>query len=135
LYFPVLNYEDSALEESVAEHPGDESYQQIAALRSVVYTGEDLANVYCWIDGAPVPNLRGRFRVQSTAFVFTLPDDNLFETIYETTGFTPGAYYPGVDDGWYVMLGQLGRGHHTVYFGGSNDGFTLEVTYHLTVGP
>ena len=133
LYFPVLNYEDSALEEDVAENPHNELYQQIATMRQVVYNGEDAATVYCWIDGAPIPDLRDRFRVQSNVFSFTIPNDNLFKTIYGNSNFPAGSYFPALDDGWYVMLGQLTPGHHIVHFGGNNSGFALDITYHLNV--
>jgi hypothetical protein len=134
LYFPVINGEDSALEESVYEHPGDESWQQITALRAYEDTGMSPANVYCYVDGAPIPQLRDRFRVQSTAFGFTIPTKNYLNEVYAVSTFLPGTYFPAVDDGWYVMLGQLRRGHHVLHFGGSNGGFALEITYHLTVG-
>ena len=133
LYFPVINGEDSALEESVVENPGIEAYQQIATLRAGTYSGLSTVRVFCWIDGAPVPNLQDRFRVQSPAFGFTLPNDNLLKAVYGNVGFTAGTYFPGEDDGWYVMLGQLPRGHHVVHFGGGNSSFALDVTYHLHV--
>jgi hypothetical protein len=133
LYFPVVNGEDSALEESVAENPNNEAYQQIATLRAVEDAGMSTVKVYCWIDGAPIPQLQDRFRVQSVAFGFTLPNDNLLKAVYGNSSFTAGTYYPAVDDGWYVMLGQLPAGHHIVHFGGGNANFALDVTYNLHV--
>ncbi len=47
------------------------------------------------------------------------------------------AYHPGaVGDGYYVMLAPLSAGQHTVHFGGTftDWGYTLNITYHLTVG-
>ncbi len=133
LYFPVIEGEDSALEESVAENPNNELAQQIAAMRAYEDAGMSTFNVYCWIDGAPIPNLHDRFRVQSTAFGFTIPNDNYLKAVYGNPNFPAGTYYPAVDDGWYVMLGQLSRGHHIVHFGGSITGFAVDVTYHLNV--
>src|ERR1017187_7062008 len=72
LYFPVFNGEDSALEESVAENPGNEAYQQIATMRSYEDAAMSPSKVSCWVDGVPIPQLKARFRVQSTAFGFTL---------------------------------------------------------------
>ena len=54
LYFPVLNGEDSALEESVAENPGVEAYQQIATMRSNEDALLGPSTVSCWVDGAPI---------------------------------------------------------------------------------
>lgn len=135
LYFPVLNYEDSALEESLAENPGVETDQQIATLRAIVGGGEDaVTNVSCSVDGEPIRDLRANYRVQSTAFGFTLPTDNLFKTIYGNNGFVAGSYFPAVDDGWYVMLAPLRPGPHVVHISGTAPGpFTLDVTYYLQV--
>ncbi len=134
LYFPVINGEDSALEESLVEHPGDETYQQIATLRAFEESAIGSANVYCWIDGAPIPNLQTKFRVQSTAFGFTLPANNLLASVYGNSSFVAGTYFPAVDDGWYVMVGPLPPGPHSIHFQAMAGGFQLEVTYHLNVG-
>ena len=85
------------------------------------------------IDGAPVRDLAERFHVQSTAFGFTLPADNLLKA---TTGnpYAAGAYFPSVDDGFYLMVAPLPPGHHTIHFHGiGTGGFTLDVIYHLAV--
>jgi len=133
LYFPILNGEDSALEESVAENPGVEAYQLIAAMRSYEDAGLSAAKVSCWVDGAPIPHLKERFRVQSPAFGFTLPTDNLLKAIYGNPNFVAGTYFPAVDDGWYVMLSPLPPGPHVLHFRGVVDGFALDITYHLNV--
>ena len=134
LYFPIFNGEDSALEEIVAEHPGDESYQQIATMRSYEDTGMSPSKVYLWVDGAPIPQLQEKFRVQSTAFGFTLPTDNLLKALYGNPNFLAGTYFPAVDDGWYVMLSPMNAGPHTLHFQGVNGTFVLDVTYNLMVG-
>jgi len=134
LYFPILNYEDSALEESVAENPGNETYQQVTTLRGIEAVSMDGASsVFCSVDGVPIKDLMQNYRVQSTVFGFTLPTDNLFKTIYGNNGFTAGSYFFGVDDGWYVMLAPLRPGPHVVRISGVNGGYALDVTYHLHV--
>jgi hypothetical protein len=133
LYFPVLNGEDSALEESTAEHPGDESWQQINAMRSMEDGGMSPANVFCSIDAVPIPRLKDNFRVQSTAFGFTIPTDNYLNSVYGLQDFLPGTYFPAIDDGWYVMLSPLPPGSHVLRIRGSNGGFNLEVTYNLNI--
>jgi hypothetical protein len=133
LYFPVFNGEDSALEESVVEHPGDETFQQIATMRSFEDVSMSSSSVSCSVDGAPIPHLKERFRVQSTAFGFTFPTDNLFKAIYGNPNFVAGTYFPAVDDGWYVMLAPMNAGPHVVHFQGVNGGFALDITYNLNV--
>ncbi len=133
LYFPIFNGEDSALEESVAENPGNETYQQIATMRSYEDVGMSPSKVSLRVDGAPIPHLQDGFRVQSTAFGFTLPTDNLLKAVYGNPNFVAGTYFPAVDDGWYVMLSPLNAGSHVLHFRGVNGTFTLDVTYNLNV--
>jgi hypothetical protein len=133
LYIAVFNGEDSALEESVVEHPGDETFQQIATMRSFEDVGMSPSKVFLSVDGAPIPHLKERFRVQSTAFGFTFPTDNLFKSIYGNPNFLPGTYFPAVDDGWYVMLSPMNAGPHVLHFKGVSGNFVLDVTYNLNV--
>jgi len=84
------------------------------------------------VDGMSIPRIRDKFRVQSPAFVFTLPDDDFFTAVGEGP-FAPGSYYPAVDDGYYVMLQPLPMGHHTVHFHGASGTFVLDITYHIYV--
>ncbi len=128
LYIPVLNAEWSVLEMN------DPKFQ-IADLRSNAAINMDgAANLSFQVDGVKIPNLKKDFRVQSTAFVFTLPDDNLFNAVGEGP-YTGGSYFPGVDDGVYVMLAPLPVGPHRIHFHGSFPvwQFTLDITYNLNV--
>jgi hypothetical protein len=129
LYFPIFNGEDSVLEETgFPTH-----YTQIQELRASMAGWIDAANVLTLkVDGESIPNIKERFRVQSPAFVFTLPDDNFFNAVGEGP-FNPGSYFPAVDDGYYVMLKPLSLGHHTIYFHGASPSFELEITYHIYV--
>jgi hypothetical protein len=128
LYVAVLNAENSALE---LNNPK----AQIADLRAGNASAMDgAANFYFQIDGAAIPHLKDKFRVQSTAFGFTIPDDNLFTAIGEGN-FAGGAYYPAADDAVYVMLAPLPAGPHKIHFHAALPlyNFTLDVTYNLTV--
>jgi hypothetical protein len=127
LFFPIVDFEDSALEQWVVEHPGDPTYQQIGTLRTNTSSVEGATDIFCQIDGESVPHLAQRFSVQSTAFGFTIPGDNLLTAIYGTK-FDAGTYFPAVDDGYYMML-SLPPGNHVLHFGAS----WLDVTYNLTV--
>jgi len=130
LYVAIFNSEDSALED-----PGN---PQIAGLRAFTAGQMDsAANLTMEVDGLPVPHLKDRFRVQSTAFGFTLPDDNYLKAVYPPgyAKFDAGSYFPGVDDGYYAMLPPLDVGHHTLHFHGFQPqfNFTLDITYHVYV--
>jgi hypothetical protein len=125
LFVNVFDTEDSTL-----ENPG----KQINDLRAVVQGYMDPAIVGMEVDGQPIYDLKDRFRVQSPAFVFTIPDDNFFTAVGEGP-FKGGSYFPGVDDGYYVMLAPLPVGHHTIHFHGANSLFGLDITYHLNVHP
>jgi len=129
LFFPVIDWEDSIIEESMVEHPGDPIYQQIDGLRLFVETGlQGVSGLYCTVDGRPVRDFPDAFRFQSPAFGITLPDNNLWTAAYGVT-FPAGQYFPSVDDGWDVMLAPLPPGDHVVHFGSAwND-----ITYYLHV--
>lgn len=48
------------------------------------------------------------------------------------------AYSPFAGDGVYLMVEPFPVGKHTIHFHGSNSfggGFTLDITYHITVTP
>jgi hypothetical protein len=134
LYFPVDNGEDSALEESVAEHPNDPKYQLIGTMRQ----GWDpwLAgptSEYLIIDGVVIPHLE-RFNVQSVVFGFTIPDDNYLKALYGMPNDFPAGYYtPAVDYGRYIMLAPLAPGKHTIQMGADWSGWGFNVTYFITV--
>jgi hypothetical protein len=128
LYIPVLNAEWSVLEMN------DPKFQ-IDDLRALAALNIDGAtNLSFDIDGAAVPHLKRDFRIQSPAFVFTIPDDNLFNAVGEGP-YPGGAYFPGLDDGVYVMLAPLRTGSHIIHFHGYLPAFnfTLDITYNLTV--
>ena len=71
------------------------------------------------------------FRVQSPAFQVAFPDNNIYQ--YYGYDVPMGTYGPFVSDGYWLMLAPLGTGQHVVHFHGELPGFTLDITYHLTV--
>jgi hypothetical protein len=127
LYIPVLNAEWSVLE---TNNP----LEQIDDLRSLAASDIDGTSNEMDIDGRQIRNLLQDFRVQSAAFVFTIPNDNLFNAVGEGP-YPGGSYFPGLDDGVYVMLAPLRSGPHKIHFHGFMPAFnfTLDVTYNLTV--
>ena len=133
LFFPILNGEDSNVEESFNNGCSDPIFgSTIVGLRKCATAGQDGLSVRATIDGFPISHIARNFRFQSPAFSFTLPDDNLLKA---TTGnpYLAGTYL-SVGDGYYLMLAPLSQGNHSIHFHGSApNGFTLDVTYHLTV--
>ncbi len=115
---------------------GNERSESAAAdLRAACAAAIDGAtNLWMELDGSRIPHLQNNFRVQSPAFNFTIPDDNLFNAIGEGP-YAAGSYFPAVDDGVYVMLSPLTAGPHKIRFHGYMPmyNFTLDITYNLMV--
>jgi hypothetical protein len=126
LFFPVLNIENSLLED-----PG-KTIAQLRQFPESAMNGATKLSVV--VDGHSIPYVKRDFRVQSTSFEFTMPADNLLTAIGEGP-FAAGTYSPAVDDGYYVMLQPLPRGDHTIRFKASVPAFdfSLDITYHITV--
>jgi hypothetical protein len=88
------------------------------------------------IDGNPVDDL---FKHHETAPAFNYTyqlTDNLAEVVFGYAGpDAAGTVFPAVADGYYLMLRPLSAGQHTIRFGGTNFGSSLDVTYNVTVTP
>jgi hypothetical protein len=102
----------------------------LAELRTLISDLTNPVDLELTIDGKTIRRLR-RQRVQTPAFVFTLPEDNVF-------GVPAGTYNPHVADGYFVMLAPLEPGAHTihskaVFTGGLFEGVVIDVTTNLTV--
>jgi hypothetical protein len=124
LFFPIVNSVDSP-------PPPDTINNFRAAVQGVI---DGATKLEVDLDGQSLTNLRA-FRIQSSVFIFTLPDDNIFTALGQPE--LAGTYFPAVDDGVYVMLQPLSPGSHLLHFTGSFPAFSfsLDVTYHLTVSP
>ena len=132
LFFPVLDAEDSMIEDPL-------NAGLINGLRQYSESNIDHStDLWLEVDGVRLPDLKADFRVQSTAFSFMLPDDNIFKAAYpkdQASQFPAGTFFPGVDDGVFVMLRPLPIGHHKIHFHGffPNLSFTIDITYFITV--
>lgn len=85
---------------------------------------DQASNLELTIDGVSIENLED-FRVLSNPFPIRLPEDNLFGV--------PSGTYPGISDGYWVVVESLPAGDHAIHFAGQAPGLTVDVTYHLTV--
>jgi hypothetical protein len=104
-------------------------------LRNCAKSDQDaVKDVKLIIDSIPMTDLQN-FRVASSLFNVTLPENNIFGVPSQTT--------EAISDGTFVMLKELPIGHHTIYASGllvdftttSNLNFVSEVKYDINVIP
>jgi hypothetical protein len=132
LFFPLVDAEDSAIEEG-----GNADESVLRAVAKANADAVDPDSLFCEIDGVPLADL-GDLRVQSPVYtVGPLPDNNILE--YFGVLAPAGVSSPAVSDGYFVMLPPLSAGEHTIHFGGravfaDESVFIEDITYHLTVG-
>jgi hypothetical protein len=86
------------------------------------------------LDGKPIDDLF-EHRETAPAFGYTYPvTDNLVQATFGYAGpDAAGSIFPAVADGYYLMLRPLTVGSHTLNFGGTFSGFSLDITYQITV--
>ena len=138
LFIPIINsWADNVCNNGQPPNPPPFTVDQ---LRAFAASGVIPAtNLHASIDGNPVTNLES-YRAISPVFSYTLPPspDNLIDAAFGVS--LPGTCWPSltvtpaVADGFYIMLTPLSAGSHSINFGGSGPGITLDVTYNLTVG-
>lgn len=134
LFFPLINYEDSEVEETVAYgNPGTTINTLRAIVEPAIDEAADSSKLRLDIDGYQVRNL-DIHRLRSPAFSYTLPADNIWSAVYGVP-FSAGTYNAAIDDGIYVMLAPLSRGRHVIHFHAEipSFGFVVDITYNITV--
>ncbi|MFZ4700970.1 MAG: hypothetical protein ACOYMG_13050, partial [Candidatus Methylumidiphilus sp.] len=146
LFFPIVNYFWLNLPELPAPYadpvwsPKQEAYVR-DYLAGVVDTATGLS---LKVDGRTLKNPED-FRFQSNPPVMVyVPQDDIFNLTKPFSqpdpdlpptswGLKPGSYGPSVADGYWVLLPPLSAGPHTIQFTGGFTGFSLDVTYKVTV--
>jgi hypothetical protein len=126
LFFPIVNYFwVNAPEYGDVPWSADQESDVRNLLAAYVDTAHD---VVLEIDGRTVPNVGG-LRLSGSVGECTLPNDNLFGVPFDPVP------HECVADGYWVLLPPLSVGNHTIHFAGgfAADGFSLEVTYQVTV--
>jgi hypothetical protein len=130
LFFPVAN----TINVNSPHVCGQKGPLSAAKLRAAIAPFIDgFTSISATVDGQPVANIP---RILSIVFDVALPKDNAF--LAPCNGDSPpGVYSPAVGDGFYVLLGPLPAGSHTIQFSAQNPSakFTENVTYNLTVVP
>lgn len=134
LFFPIVNAINVNSPNVCGSPPGNEPVKDLRSSSKTTIDGATDLSIQ--VDGRPANKLMQR--VQSQVFAVALPTDNLFDAPCGGPGTVPpDVYSPSVDDGYYVTLGPLKRGPHTIHFqavagpGGANE----DITYKLTVVP
>jgi hypothetical protein len=107
----------------------DELYNELATA-VIPY----VSSLHASIDGRPVPNLWAHREI-SPVFSYVLQlTDNLYEIVNNYSDpDARGTIFPVVADGYYLMLRPLSAGHHTISFGGTLGGQSIDVTYDVRV--
>jgi hypothetical protein len=125
LFFPVINIEwDNAF-----DPPTNNTVPQ---LRAIAKSNIDaVTSTFAALNDVPLEI----FRTKSPTFAYTLPGE---DSIYDYFGlFGPqfeGTVKPVVSDGYWAVIPPLAPGDYVLEFGGAtSDGFSLDVTYLLTV--
>ena len=131
LFFPVINSVNFDTPNVCGQGRDSFSVKELRALSAGFIDGA--TNLSVKVDGKTSKHVR---RVRSQIFEIALPEDNVFDAPCTGLGNVPvGIYSPAVDDGFYVGLEPLKVGDHTLHIHAENPsaGFTLDVTYNLTV--
>jgi hypothetical protein len=127
LWFPVLNW--------VLWRPGDCVTDQECHDVARFY-GDATQNVVVTVDGVPIPDVEA-YRYHSDIFKFKIKPGGVHEGDPNNTEYPhliPGLMYDGIGDGYYMMLKPLPPGPHTIHFSAdSTFGFSVDMTYHITV--
>jgi hypothetical protein len=136
LFFPILNVVwDNVCPPLDPQPSPNELVGTMQAFANDYIDSIDM--LYCELDGVEVPGLFSYRVGPGRAFDMTLPDDNLYQA-FGCTWLTPGTYGPFVSGGYYLMMTPLPAGRHTLRFSGHSgfmgSDFTLDITYHITVG-
>lgn len=143
LFFPLIN---AWVDNTGAEVPGDlfdppgvRTLPQLQELAAAISTP---ASLFAIVDGASVPvTLSNR---GLAAFQYRLPnEDNILQFFGAKVpgsawpyGNTPAGTFvaPAASDGYWLMVEPLPPGVHTIRFGGtSTGGFSLDITYTITI--
>ncbi len=138
LFFPLINLFYGALLNDPPE-TRTEAFVRAAGRCT------EAAQISVWIDGHKVPSQKvgkagngftGISGSPSPIFNVQLPPDNLFGL--DEAAAPELVVSPTAEQGYYLFLRPLSRGHHTIRWiaSGCSPGFSQDVTYHLSIiGP
>lgn len=87
--------------------------------------------LFAVVDGVRLNNLLDY--VQTSELFFFIGDPSLITT-FDPCIIDEGTAQEAVSYGWWIMLEPLPPGTHTLHFGGSSGGLSVDVTYTLHIG-
>jgi hypothetical protein len=120
LFFPLVNNAGIAPQPAPQPKAGQNQVPQLRVLLAAPFI-DAVTELHVTLDGVSL--LDTAARVKSPVFKFTVPANGLLD---------PGAY-TGVSDGYWVYLAPLSPGTHILNFGGTSDGFAVDITDTITV--
>ena len=128
IFFPLFNgIFWTPLDPAVPEDCTD----ALSCRAGVAANMDKLTNWTCTVDATPCAWFTQIVRAQSDAQPLNIPDGSSFTDF----GYAPGVREISISDGTWVMLDPLPHGTHEIHFTAKDSGgFSLDVTYHLTVG-
>jgi hypothetical protein len=134
IFFPLFNgIWWTPLDPAVPEDCTDEP--SCRGLSAII---DELTSWTCTVDGTPCVWFAQIVRAQSDARPFNILEGSIADT--DLGPIQGGTYDPGlreisIADGYWIMLDPLPPGEHTLHFTATAPdlGFSLDVTYHLTV--
>jgi len=138
LFFPVLNSEDSYVEEASFGNPGANELYLRTAVKNWSNPGDGFMTT-ATVDGWPMHIVRicssaadYCLPAESPVFTYTLPNHhNILAAMGEN--IDDGVTSSAVSDGFYVLIPPLPTGKHAIAFYGANWSFSLDVTYDILV--
>jgi hypothetical protein len=123
LFFPIFSAECSDVKEQV---------WTTAERATCAANRVDGASVFLTLDEHSIPIEAHRVPVED--FEYTVIEDGITGAAQAARGRVDTTALGGAD-GWYALLKPLSPGTHTLHFGGSLAGSSVDVTYTLQVLP
>lgn len=116
LFFPLVNSTGVAPKPAPQPKPDENQVPQLRTLFAAPLI-DSVDELHVTLDGVSL--LDSVTRVKSPVFHFTSPDE---DALFGAGTFT------AVSDGYWLFLPPLPTGTHVLNFGGTSDGFTVDVT-------
>ncbi len=135
LFFPIVNSQRDNVNSCIDHTFTKDNGAELQTLAAGDINSVNVNTLTAQVDGVNIKNL-GNYRAgpNNPTYSFTLPQDNLYNFIYNCTApnlVPSGTYTPAASDGYYLMLAPLSVGSHTIIFKAPD--FGVDVTYNLTV--
>jgi PEP-CTERM motif len=144
IFFPLLNDEaDNPTFNPAGQPPPNPPYTFSELQAFAIQFLQPTIDLHASVDGVAIPNLFSHDEL-SPSFSYTLPDNSILNSAVFGYNFPGGTVVsPVAGDGFYLMIGPLSAGPHTINFGGTvdqdgdpsttADDFHLDITYLVTV--